>query len=85
MNRITLLAAALGAVLASWASADDYHDLKKDEYQIPGHPYKSAQNCQRIAPVGKFDRRCDIPLLGFRNFADPTITVQSGGIGGFGI
>jgi hypothetical protein len=85
MNRITLPAAALGAVVASWASADDYHDRKKGEYQIPGHPYKSAENCQRIAPVGKFDRRCDIPLLGFRNFTDPTIIVQSGGIGGFGI
>jgi hypothetical protein len=53
--------------------------LKEGEYQIPGHPYKSAKNCPRTAPIGKFDARCDIPLLGYRNFADPTIIVQSGG------
>jgi hypothetical protein len=80
MNRITLAVVALGVVFASGATAADYHNLKNGEYQIPGHPYKSAENCPRTAPVGKFDRRCDIPLLGFRNFTDPTIIVQSGGL-----
>ncbi|TCU10484.1 hypothetical protein [Rhizobium sullae] len=80
MNRIILPAFAVATVFASWATAGDYHNLKEGEYQIPGHPYKSAENCPRTAPVGEFDRRCDIPLLGYRNFTDPTIIVQSGGL-----
>ena len=80
MNRMIIIpAVALGTAFAACASAGDYHTLKEGEYQIPGHPYKSAKNCPRTAPIGKFDARCDIPLLGYRNFNDPTIIVQSGG------
>lgn len=56
-----------------------YTTTTKGEYQIANHPWKSAKDCKRRAPVGKFDSQCDIPIVGFRNFSDPTITIQHGG------
>ncbi|NOV20856.1 hypothetical protein E5S70_33320 [Ensifer adhaerens] len=35
-------------------------------FQVPGHPFRSTENCVRKAPIGKFDRKCDIPLTGWR-------------------
>ncbi len=35
-------------------------------FQVPGHPFRSTVNCVREAPIGKFDRKCDIPLTGWR-------------------
>ncbi|TDW20484.1 hypothetical protein EV128_125114 [Rhizobium azibense] len=84
MKKIVLLA-ALAVAVSSCANAADYKVVRSGEYQIAGHPYKSATDCVRTAPVGKFDRRCDIPVVGFRGFSDPTVGVQSGGIGGFGV
>ena len=83
-----LLAAVLvaSASLASCATAgQDYSTLNSGEIQLAGHPYKTAKDCERTAPIGKFDRKCDIPVVGFRGFTDPTIGVQSGGIGGLGV
>lgn len=34
--------------------------------QITGHKFKTAENCERQAPVGKFDQRCDVPAAGWR-------------------
>jgi hypothetical protein len=36
-------------------------------FQIPGHPFRSTEKCVREAPIGKFDRKCDIPLTGWRS------------------
>ncbi|MBB4189527.1 hypothetical protein GGE07_006216 [Sinorhizobium terangae] len=52
-------------------------------HQIAGHPYRTTNDCVRKAPVGQFDLKCDVPLLGYRNFSDPTIVPQSGAPGGF--
>ncbi|MGO7308813.1 hypothetical protein ACCS91_33700 [Rhizobium ruizarguesonis] len=80
---------SIGAVLATTLLASctttPYSVVQRGEHQIPGHPYKTADNCERQAPIGKFDRRCDIPLLGYRNFADPTIAIGTGSAGGFGL
>ncbi|MBX4911450.1 hypothetical protein HJA82_29490 [Rhizobium bangladeshense] len=84
MRKIILLA-GVALTVASCANASAYKSLKRDEYQLAGHPYKSVKDCKRTAPVGKFDRRCDVPVVGFRNFSDPTIGVQAGTPGGFGI
>jgi hypothetical protein len=81
---MALLAVSCSSV-SEHATSSAYTTLKRNEYQIAGHPYKSANDCERTAPVGKFDRRCDIPVVGFRNFSDPTIGVQAGGPGGFGL
>ncbi len=82
-----IIAVSLVALLATACTrtGGDYAQLSSGEYQIAGHPYKTAKDCERTAPVGKFDRRCDIPVVGFRNFSDPTIGVQSGGGGSFSV
>lgn len=72
------------ALLASCSTTDKYAVLSEGETQIAGHPYKTAKDCKRKAPIGRFDPDCDIPVIGFRGFTDPTIGVQSGGTGSFG-
>ncbi|MBP1887031.1 hypothetical protein J2Z50_005334 [Ensifer mexicanus] len=52
-------------------------------HQIAGHPYRTMNDCVRKAPVGRFDLKCDVPLLGYRNFSDPTIVPQIGAPEGF--
>ncbi|QIG75704.1 hypothetical protein EVC20_133 [Rhizobium phage RHph_Y2_17_1] len=84
LTGVALLAASCSSV-SEHAASPAYTTLKRNEYQIAGHPYKSVNACERTAPVGKFDRRCDVPVVGFRNFSDPTIGVQAGTPGGFGI
>lgn len=86
MIRKTLsLAFAAAISLAAFATqAAEYSVLGKNEYRIAGHPYKTAIGCKRKKPVGKFDGRCDIPLIGYRGFYDPSTIIQSGGAGGFG-
>lgn len=34
--------------------------------RIGGHKFRTSENCVRQAPVGEFDRRCDIPAAGWR-------------------
>jgi len=83
--KIVIGAVLMAAALSSCTSVP-YSVVQKGEHQIQGHPYKTANNCERRAPIGTFDRRCDIPLAGFRNFSDPNISVNGGGsVGGFGI
>lgn len=78
----TVIIAAIAAVsLASCANPEKYAKLDGNEYQIAGHPYKSAKDCKRKAPVGKFDGKCDIPVLGYRGFFDPSTVVLSDGTG----
>lgn len=72
------------ALLSSCTSVP-YTEVQKGEYQITGHPYKTAVDCEREAPIGTFDGKCDIPVVGYRNFADPTIGIHAGGIGGSGL
>lgn len=37
-----------------------------DTTQIKGHKFRTMSNCERQAPIGEFDRRCDIPAAGWR-------------------
>ncbi len=79
-----VIGAALDGGAASSCTSILYSVVQKGEHQIQGHPYKTADNCERRAPIGTFDRRCDIPLAGFRNFSDPNISVNGGGsVGGW--
>ena len=82
--RISVGAVIITGLLASCQTLP-YSVVQQGEHQIPGHPYKSANNCVRQAPVGKFDAKCDIPLYGYRNFKDPTIKPSVGSVGGFGL
>jgi hypothetical protein len=83
----TALMIGLCAATASCttAQAESYKIVQRGEHQLPGHPYKTANDCERRAPIGKFDAKCDIPVVGFRNFSDPTIGVGAGSVGGFGL
>lgn len=62
---ITVLAVA---ALAG-CKTTDYATVQPDQYQIAGHPYKSAKDCHRKAPVGKFDQKCDVPYVGIRDWS----------------
>ncbi|OWV75909.1 hypothetical protein ATY77_04855 [Rhizobium sp. R634] len=42
---------------------------------LPGYAFKTNPNCQRREPKTKFDRRCDWPSLGFKDFTPPLVTV----------
>jgi hypothetical protein len=79
--RISIVATLATGMLASCCTLP-YSTIQKGEHQIPGHPYKTADNCERRAPIGKFDAKCDIPLVGFRNFAEPSISTGAGSVGG---
>lgn len=39
---------------------------ESDTAQIPGHKFRTAENCVRQAPIGEFDQKCDIPAAGWR-------------------
>lgn len=53
--------------------------------QIPGHKFRTAENCIRQAPIGKFDRKCDIPIVGWRGAEGLWLpNVSQGAPGGFG-
>jgi hypothetical protein len=38
---------------------------------IPGHPYQTYLNCKRTKPLGQFDPKCDLPVLGYKDFYRP--------------
>lgn len=83
--RISIVAISVVGMLASCTSLP-YSQLKENEYQIPGHPWKSAKDCKRTKPVGKFDARCDHPLVGYRGDGDITPHFGVGsGAGGFSL
>lgn len=52
---------------------------------IDGHPYRTKANCQRVEPLGKFDPKCDEPLVGFKGFSPDIIVPQVGGGSGFSL
>lgn len=79
------LAAAAVVLMTSCATAGDYATLTPGEIQLAGHPFKTARDCPRKAPIGKFDNRCDIPLLGYRGANGDVIVPQVGAPGGFGL
>ena len=58
MTRI-IAAAAIAALLASCSTTSEHG------YQIPGHKYRTVKGCERKAPIGEFDRRCDVPVVGW--------------------
>jgi len=80
MSRGTVWAlTALAAWLGAFSLAED------NALQIPGHKFKTAKNCERKAPVGKFDRKCDIPVVGWRGAEGLWLpSVSQGAPGGFG-
>ncbi|MDK1492669.1 hypothetical protein QN219_21835 [Sinorhizobium sp. 7-81] len=52
--------------------------------QIPGHKFRTEENCIRQAPIGKFDRKCDIPVVGWRSAEGMWFpNVAQGAPGGF--
>lgn len=65
--------------LASCATTETTSSIR-----VEGHPYNTTTGCKRDKPFGKFDPKCDQPLLGYNNFSDPTIVPQVGAPGGFG-
>ena len=36
--------------------------------QVEGHKFKTKIDCARTESADTFDRRCDIPVLGYRGF-----------------
>ncbi|MBX4869645.1 MULTISPECIES: hypothetical protein [Rhizobium] len=42
---------------------------------LPGYAFKTNPKCLRHVPKTKFDRRCDQPRLGFKDFTPPLVTV----------
>lgn len=80
----SIIAALLAGTMASCTTAAGHGVPAKNEIQIDGHPYKSVKGCERKAPIGKFDSKCDIPVVGFSGFSPDTIVPQIGG-GGFSV
>lgn len=78
MLKNAILVAFIAAAVSSCATSSDYSTLKRDEYQIAGHPWKTTKDCKRKKPVGKFDPKCDIPTRGFRGFQDMIIVPSVG-------
>lgn len=76
------LVASCGITTGSITPSPEYKVLSPNEIQIVGHPYKTAKDCDRRAPVGKFDAKCDIPVLGFRGGNTDVIVPQIGAPGG---
>ncbi|THK37020.1 hypothetical protein EHS39_16360 [Ensifer sp. MPMI2T] len=74
-----LSSAALGSCTTTTGSIEP----TPGTHQTAGHPYRTVNDCVRKAPIGQFDLKCDVPLLGYRNFSDPTIVPQAGAPGGF--
>ncbi|OCP19691.1 hypothetical protein BC361_30290 [Ensifer sp. LC54] len=66
------------AILAYFSCTASY---AQSTIQIAGHPFRSAENCVRKAPIGRFDRKCDIPLTGWRGAEGLWLpVVQSAGL-----
>jgi hypothetical protein len=40
-------------------------------YQESGHLFRTKIGCVRTAKVSDFDRKCDVPFLGYGGFANP--------------
>ncbi|WP_082928937.1 MULTISPECIES: hypothetical protein [Rhizobium] len=40
---------------------------------LPGYAFKTNPKCQRHESKVKFDRRCDWPRLGFKDFTPPAV------------
>ena len=59
MVRIFLVLTALAVPLV--AIADD----ETDRAQAGGLEFRALKKCVRKAPVGEFDRKCDIPAVGW--------------------
>ncbi|MBY3151197.1 hypothetical protein HFO56_02090 [Rhizobium laguerreae] len=38
---------------------------------LPGYAYKTDPTCQRTEPRSRFDRKCDWPRLGIKDFTAP--------------
>lgn len=80
MSRKTLCALTVLAV-----SLGTYARAEGSTVQTPGHKFKTAKNCERRAPVGKFDRKCDIPTVGWRGADGLWLpSVAQSAPGGFG-
>lgn len=77
-----LFALSVVAVLAaSCSSHTGYADLRPGEVQLAGHPYKTQKDCDRKAPIGKFDGKCDVPVVGFSGFSMDNFGIVAGGGG----
>ncbi len=75
----------LCALTALAMSLGTFFGAEGSTVQIPGHKFKTAKNCERTAPVGKFDRKCDIPIVGWRGAESLWLpSVAQGAPGGFG-
>ncbi|RVJ40568.1 hypothetical protein CN171_34625 [Sinorhizobium meliloti] len=81
MSRGTLWAfTALAMSLGTFSLAEG------STVQISGHKFKTAKNCERKAPIGKFDRKCDIPSVGWRGAEGlwlPSLAQGAPGASGF--
>ncbi|MQX09052.1 hypothetical protein CO661_21705 [Sinorhizobium fredii] len=80
----TLMMACIfsSASLVSCTTITGSIEPRPGTHQIASHPYRTMNDCVRKAPIGQFDLKCDVPLLGYRNFTDPTIVPQIGAPGG---
>ena len=61
MPKRTLCALTALAYLSCFVTYSGERSIK-----IADHKFRTAEDCMRKAPVGRFDRKCDIPLLGWR-------------------
>jgi hypothetical protein len=82
MKRYSLIAVSAAIVALAGCTKTSYETVRSGEYQIAGHPYKTAIDCERTAPVGKFDGKCDIPVVGWRGAEGMQTIVPQGGGGG---
>jgi hypothetical protein len=65
---VAVLVSSCSSLLPSY----DYAKVRSNEYKMTDHPWKSAKDCVRKEPKGKFDARCDIPVVGYRGDGDIT-------------
>ncbi|MDR7147200.1 hypothetical protein [Rhizobium sp. BE258] len=42
---------------------------------LPGYAFKTDPKCMRTVSKAKFDRKCDYPKLGIKDFTPPSVTV----------
>ncbi|MBD9544309.1 hypothetical protein IB276_33220 [Ensifer sp. ENS04] len=78
MKKLLLVPVLLA--LASCATTETTSSIS-----VEGHPYKTTAGCKRDKPLGKFDPKCDHPIVGFRGFNGGDVIVpQVGAPGGFG-
>lgn len=60
MSRILLALIVLDLSTCAIARAET------DAGQVARHEFETTKNCAREAPIGEFDRKCDIPAVGWR-------------------